>query len=140
MHSSRMRTRGCTCQGGSVPAWSRGVYLPGGVYLLGGVYLVQGGGCLVQKGGVWSRGCTCLLWGGVYLPGPGGRGRGVPGQVLLPPVDSMTHFVSAGKYTDGIPHKTSATCAPEILEPSLWSNSMKLSNSFLTDKTGKKEN
>ena len=91
MHSSRMRTaRAITVcwsliPGGGVPAWSRGVYLPGGVYLTGPgvgpgprgvwVYLPGRGGVPAwSQGGVpaWSQGCTCLVPGGVYLPGPGG--------------------------------------------------------------------
>ena len=67
----------------------------------GGVAAWSGGGCLVQGG-------SCLVRGvGVYLPGPGGGGtclvrggvptrsqgwgEGVPGQVLPPPVNRMTH-------------------------------------------------
>ena len=59
---------------------SRGVYL-----VTGGVLSHRGGGVFLVTGGVLSH------RGGV--PGPGGvcsRG-GVPGQVLPPPVDRMTH-------------------------------------------------
>ena len=119
MHSSRMRTdraftvcrslllvgcvpgpggRGvylvpgeCTWSGGGgVPAWSWGVYLvPGGwgcTCLVPGVYLPGPGGVPAPEG-------VYLVPGGV--PGPGGSTWSgtppVPGQVLPPPVDRMTH-------------------------------------------------
>ena len=86
---------------GGVPAWSRGVYLPGrggegctclvpgeGVPAWSGGCTCWGGTCLVP-GGVpaWSGGCTCLVrWGGVpargYLPGP--RGVYLPGLGGVP--------------------------------------------------------
>ena len=125
MHSSRMRTaRAFTvCQnllpGGGVPAWSQGggpawswvgCTWSGGVYLPGprgvGVYLPGPGGVYPVLGGVpaWSRGGVPAWSWGVYLPGPGGWGGGVPGLggvpawswgVYLvrysPPLDRMTH-------------------------------------------------
>ena len=97
---------------GCVPP-ARRPYLPGP----GGVYLVRGvpglGGCTWSWGGcTWSQGCVPGPGdvpgpGGVYLvcggvPGPWGvylvpggctwsQEGGVPGQVLLPPVNRITH-------------------------------------------------
>ena len=73
MHSSRMRV-------------DRISLVPGGVYLVRGgvVYLVQGGVVYLVLGGVPGPG-GCTWSGGV--PGPGG----VPGQVLPPSVNRITH-------------------------------------------------
>ena len=100
--------------GGGVPGPGGGVPGPGGgcTWSQGGVYLVPGG-CTWSRGGcTWSRGGVPGPGGGVPgpgggVPGPGGGTwsggvylvpggvylvpGGVPGQVLPPPVNRITH-------------------------------------------------
>ena len=87
---------------GGVPGPRGGVPGPGGGYLVRGVYLVPGGVFLVPGGVPCPRG-VYLVPGGVSglggvpdlggVPGQGGCtwSRGVPGQVLPPPVNRITH-------------------------------------------------